>query len=67
MEYKNSNKQQKTELSNRIVQTIHMQGGRFLTPLSSDWNSWVEVNGLSLRKKTSQALRDVLNQRKNKF
>ena len=57
-QYKTCNKLQKTALSKSIVYTIHSHGGRFLTPLSNDNRSWVEVNGLALRKKTSQALRD---------
>jgi len=59
-QYKNCNKLQKTALSRSIVYTIHSHGGRFLTPLSNDCKSWVEVNGLALRKKTSQALRDSM-------
>lgn len=65
-QYKKCSKQQKTALSNSIVYTIHNHGGRFLTPLPEHANAWVEVVGLALRKKTSQALRDrTLNQKKN--
>jgi len=56
--YKNCSKQEKTALSNGVVYAIHRQGGRFLSPLKKHPNSWVEVNGIALRKKTSQALRD---------
>jgi len=65
VQYNDCDKKQKTTLSNSVVRSIHMQGGRFLTPLLDDTNFWVEVNGLALRKKTSQALRDAsLNVRK---
>jgi len=67
-QYKKCSKVQKTALSNSIVHTIHSHGGRFLIPISSDYSAWVRVNGLALRKKTSQALRDsMLSKRKTKI
>lgn len=57
LEYKNCSKVKKTALSKRIVDMIHMKGGRFLTAVP-DSDSWVEVKGLALRRKASQALRD---------
>ena len=68
-EYKKRCKVQKTAISNRIVDEIHNKGGRFLTP-NNDSTFWVEVKGLVLRKKTSQALRDSIiyrSKEKKKF
>ena len=57
-QYKDCNRTQKTALSNSIVNEILNRGGRFLTPVSRESNLWVEMRGVALRKKTSQALRD---------
>lgn len=56
-EYRRCSKPQKTALSNSIVKKIISKGGKFLSPLPNS-EAWVEVRGLALRKKTSQALRD---------
>lgn len=57
LEYKSCSKIQKTALANSIVDRIHKKGGKFLTLIPAS-DSWVEVKGLALRKKASQALRD---------
>lgn len=61
-EYKDCKRKQKTAIANNIVGKIHKEGGRFLTLLgdNSDTYSWVETTGVALRKKTSQALRDSI-------
>ena len=64
--YKGCSKVQKTSLSNSIVAAIHKKGGRFLSPMPNDCNSWVEMRGLALRRKTSQALRDCRVYRQNR-
>ena len=56
--YKDCSRAQKTALSTSVVEAIHKKGGRFLTPVSNKSNLWVEMTGLALRKKTSQAMRD---------
>jgi len=56
--YKNCTRTEKTALSNSIVDVVHKQGGRFLTPVSRESDLWIEMRGIALRKKTSQALRD---------
>lgn len=63
-QYKDCSRIQKTALSTSIVDAIHEKGGRFLTPVSSKSNLWVEMTGLALRKKTSQAMRDSTAYRK---
>jgi len=64
--YKDCSRVQKTAIASSIVDAIHENGGgRFLSPVSSpDGNLWVEMTGLALRKKTSQALRDCYQYRK---
>ena len=54
--YKTCSKIDKTIMANQIVETVHQRGGRFLCQQVN--NGWVQVKGLIVRKKTSQALRD---------
>lgn len=56
--YEKCSKVGKTALSNSIVEAMHMEGIRFLSPVSNGSKEWIEVKGLALRRKTSQALRD---------
>jgi len=52
---------QKTVIAQAIVDTIHKKGGKFLTPTSKAQEFWSPVNGLAIRTKASQALRDSSN------
>jgi len=56
--YKDCTRKQNTALSHSIVDAIQKKGGKFLSPVSNDSNFWVEMRGVALRKKTSQAMRD---------
>jgi len=63
--YRDCSRVQKTALSSSIVNAIHNKGGRFLSPVSCNSNVWVEMTGVALRKKTSQALRDSIAYRRS--
>jgi len=56
--YKDSTKVQKTALSECIVAAIKKEGGRFLSPMSDNLDLLCEINGVALRTKTCQAIRD---------
>jgi hypothetical protein len=68
-EYLQARKDEKTNISNRLVTMIHEKHGRFLKAYEPDKNAtknttgivefWYEVDLLTARKKASQALREI--------
>ena len=64
-EYLHATKDEKTSISNRLVQMIHEKHGRFLKAYEPTKNAtgmvefWYEVDLLTARKKASQALREI--------
>lgn len=63
--YLHATKDEKTSISNRLVQMIHEKNGRFLKAYEPTKNAtgivefWYEVDLLTARKKASQALREI--------
>lgn len=57
-QYKHCSRKEKTNLTKKIVNTIHKKGGRFLSPITNDCSKWIEVSAQVSRRKISQALRD---------
>eukprot|EP00550_Attheya_septentrionalis_P006003 CAMPEP_0198293622 /NCGR_PEP_ID=MMETSP1449-20131203/18063_1 /TAXON_ID=420275 /ORGANISM="Attheya septentrionalis, Strain CCMP2084" /LENGTH=253 /DNA_ID=CAMNT_0043993269 /DNA_START=397 /DNA_END=1158 /DNA_ORIENTATION=+ len=58
LQYMNSTKQEKTNVSQFLVDWVQQQGGRFLEKHKST-GTWEEVQNLRARKKCSQALREA--------
>lgn len=56
--YMAASKQDKTGVSQELVDRVHARGGRFLE-LDPTSNKWFEVTNIKARKKASQSLREV--------
>jgi hypothetical protein len=57
--YLTATKDEKTEISQELVDWIHACGGRFLQRSDHDKTCWHEVDNTRARKKASQTLREV--------
>lgn len=54
--YLKASKQEKTRISQELVDWVYNQGGRFMKVVDDEW---VEIDNAAARKKASQALREI--------
>lgn len=57
--YREADKNEKTKISQELVDLVHQRGGRFLKLENGTEDSWYEVLNITARKKASQTLREV--------
>jgi hypothetical protein len=57
--YLAASKEEKTEISQELVDIVHEWGGRFMKQREDDEHIWYEVDNLKARKKASQTLREI--------
>jgi hypothetical protein len=57
--YLAASKEEKTEISQELVDIVHDWGGRFMKQSEDNEHIWYEVDNLKARKKASQTLREI--------
>ncbi|GAX10814.1 hypothetical protein FisN_1Hh356 [Fistulifera solaris] len=57
--YREADKNEKTLISQELVDLVHQRGGRFLKLENGTEDSWYEVLNITARKKASQTLREI--------
>jgi hypothetical protein len=57
--YLAASKEEKTAISQELVDTVQKWGGRFMKQSENDSSVWFEVDNLKARKKASQTLREI--------
>ncbi len=57
--YREADKNEKTLISQELVDLVHQRGGRFLKLENGTEDSWYEVLNITARKKASQSLREI--------